>query len=262
MGEPIRLATSREQKMLGDMGVSDYVPYRLEPEYEEEEEDSPYPEVRASVSNIDDPEMPVLTFRTWLMGTFFCIVISAVNTFFNLRYPAPLITPILVQILSYPIGKVLARFLPISEYQLPMWSRRIGLPDYFSLNPGPFNIKEHTLLIIMANVSTAPAYGVSFSLAAEKFYRVPFGPGFEILLLMTTQMIGFGVAGLCRRFLVWPSAMIWPQNLVFCTLLNTLHAKIKASLDSDSFFMPLPVLLPGTSFQVSLTLFDHFLLPC
>lgn len=33
-----------------------------------DEEDSPYPEVRASVSNIDDPEMPALTFRMWFVG--------------------------------------------------------------------------------------------------------------------------------------------------------------------------------------------------
>jgi hypothetical protein len=33
-----------------------------------QEEDSPYPEVRASVSNIDDPDMPVLTLRMWLIG--------------------------------------------------------------------------------------------------------------------------------------------------------------------------------------------------
>jgi hypothetical protein len=33
-----------------------------------QEEDSPYPEVRASVSNIDDPDMPVLTVRMWLVG--------------------------------------------------------------------------------------------------------------------------------------------------------------------------------------------------
>lgn len=33
-----------------------------------EEEDSPFAEVRASVSNIDDPEMPCLTFRMWIIG--------------------------------------------------------------------------------------------------------------------------------------------------------------------------------------------------
>ncbi|GAA5845075.1 hypothetical protein JCM5353_007423 [Sporobolomyces roseus] len=224
MGEPVRLATSREQKMLADMGVSDFVPYRIDPEYEEEE-DSPYPEVRASVSNIDDPEMPVLTLRVWVMGLFFCIVISALNCFFSLRYPAPLITPVVTQILSYPLGKLLARYLPITNFHLPSWTRRIGFPEEFSFNPGPFNIKEHTLIVMMANVSTAPAAGITFSLASDKFYGIVQGTGFDILLVMTTQMVGFGAAGLCRRFLVWPAAMIWPQNLVFCTLLNTLHAE-------------------------------------
>ena len=39
-----------------------------------EEEDSPYPEVRASVSNIDDPEMPCLTLRMWVIGMLLIIV--------------------------------------------------------------------------------------------------------------------------------------------------------------------------------------------
>jgi len=225
MGEPIRLATSREQKMLADMGVSDYVPYRIDQEYDEEEEDSPYPEVRASVSNIDDPEMPVLTFRAWIIGLFFCIVVSALNCFFNFRYPAPLISPILIQLLSYPLGKLFARYLPITSWRFPRWSQKLGLPHEFSLNPGPFNIKEHTILVIMGNISTTAAYGLTFSVASDKFYGVTQGAGFDILLVLTTQVVGFGAAGLCRRFLVWPAGMIWPQNLVFCTLLNTLHAE-------------------------------------
>jgi hypothetical protein len=53
----------------------------------EEEEDSPYEEVRASVSNMDDPEMPVLTFRMWLIGLFLTVGSAAVNTFFNFRNP-------------------------------------------------------------------------------------------------------------------------------------------------------------------------------
>ena len=33
--------------------------------------ESPYPEVRASVSNIDDPSMPVNTFRVYVLALFF-----------------------------------------------------------------------------------------------------------------------------------------------------------------------------------------------
>lgn len=41
---------------------------------EEYEEDSPYPEVRAAVSNMDDPSMPVNTIRMWVLGLFWAIV--------------------------------------------------------------------------------------------------------------------------------------------------------------------------------------------
>ena len=53
------------------------------------------------------------------------------------------------------------------------------------------------------------------------------GYWFSLTLVLATQLTGFWLAGLCRRFLVWPASMIWPQNLVACTLLNTLHAEDK-----------------------------------
>jgi hypothetical protein len=38
-----------------------------------EREDSPFPEVRASVSNIDNPDMPAMTIRMWFVGLVLCI---------------------------------------------------------------------------------------------------------------------------------------------------------------------------------------------
>ena len=47
---------------------------RMEFDFEAiEEEDSPFPEVRASVSNIDDPDMPAMTLRMWLVGLLLCM---------------------------------------------------------------------------------------------------------------------------------------------------------------------------------------------
>ena len=51
-------------------------------------------------------------------------------------------------------------------------------------------------------------------------------PGsFTFLMILATQLTGFSLAGMCRRFLVWPASLIWPYNLVTTTLLNTLHAE-------------------------------------
>lgn len=198
-----------------------------------EEEDSPYPEVRASVSNIDDPEMPCLTFRVWFLGILFTIVCSALNLYFILRYPSPFVTPIIVQVLVFPAGKFLAWALPTRgmRLKLPIWLVRLCAGPQasgeveISLNPGPFNIKEHTVVVIMANAAIAPAYATNLTLVLDKYYDTPKGIGFDMLTILCTQLIGFGMAGVCRRFLVWPASMIWPQNLVFCTLLNTFHAE-------------------------------------
>ena len=203
------------------------------------EEDSPYPEVRASVSNIDDPEMPgesgatrlvslltlrscaALTFRAWFLGLLFTVLGSACNTFFAFRTPAPYISPFIVQIIAFPSGKFLAWLLPIRTFYLPRW---LGGGE-FTFNPGPFNIKEHALIAIMANVSLSSAYALYVVVSTELWYGKNMGIGFSILFIFVTQLTGFSFAGLCRRFVVWPASMIWPSNLVVATNLNTFHAE-------------------------------------
>jgi len=188
---------------------------------EEEEEDSPYAEVRASVSNIDDPEMPTMTFRMWFLGLTLVFISASLNTFFNFRYPAPWLKPSLILLIAYPFGKALALILPTRTWVFP----RILGGGEFTLNPGPFNIKEHVLIYMMANVGTGPAYVMNVTVVADRYYGMSFGPGFEILLILATMLTGFGLAGLCRGLLVKPASMIWPQNLVSSTFLNTLHAE-------------------------------------
>ena len=45
------------------------------------------------------------------------------------------------------------------------------------------------------------------------------------MVVMSTQLIGFSIGGIARRFLVLPPSMIWPTNLVTCALFNTLHSQ-------------------------------------
>ncbi len=55
------------------------------------------------------------------------------------------------------------------------------------------------------------------------FYKRTLNPGFSIIFVVTSQILGYGMAGITRKFLVWPAAMIWPANLVNCALFRTLH---------------------------------------
>ncbi|KAJ8517514.1 hypothetical protein ONZ45_g5328 [Pleurotus djamor] len=249
--------------------------FRMEFDFDAiEEEDSPYPEVRASVSNIDDPDMPAMTIRMWFVGLLLCMVSSALNVFFNFRSPAPTIVPLALLLVAYPFGKVLAFSLPITTYRLPL----PPLPAFlfrsspspptsieFSLNPGPWNIKEHVLVYIMANVAVGSPYAMNAIVVSEVFYEIHLGFWFNLVLVLATQLTGFGLAGLCRRFLVWPASMVWPQNLVACALLNTLHAEDDEGTGGVSrykYFMLVSIgtffyfFLPGFLFQ-ALSLFSY-----
>ena len=192
----------------------------------------------------------------------------ALNVFFIFRAPAPTIYPLVLLLISYPIGKFLAYSLPITTYRISTPFR----PITFSLNPGPWSIKEHVLVYIMANVAISAPYAMNAIVVVEVFYGHKLGYWFGLNLVLATQLTGFGLAGLCRRFLVWPASMVWPQNLVACALLNTLHAEDddpKGGLTRYRFYMIVSVasffffFLPGTSSSsspglASLNFFQRF----
>ena len=147
---------------------------------------------------------------------------SSANMFFNFRQPAPAIAPNVIVLAAYPFGKFLAYSLPITTYRFPRW---MGGKE-FSLNPGPWNIKEHACVYMMANVAAGAPYAINAVVVAELDYdQGPLGYWFATLLSLSTQLTGFALAGLCRRVLVQPASMIWPADLVTCTVLNTLHAE-------------------------------------
>ncbi|CAN3372264.1 hypothetical protein DIURU_004201 [Diutina rugosa] len=178
------------------------------------EDDSPYPEVRAAIPSTDDPTVPQNTIRMWVLGLIFTMIGSAINLLFSFHAPSVSISTLVVSILAWPFGWLWYIVVP------KKW--RIGK---CYLNPGPFNVKEHALITIMSNVSFGggAAYATDILLAQNRFYKSDFGWGFDLLLIWSTQCIGFAMGGLAKRFVVYPASAIWPANLVTATFLTNLH---------------------------------------
>ncbi|KAG9292397.1 hypothetical protein G9A89_015267 [Geosiphon pyriformis] len=101
---------------------------------------------------------------------------------------------------------------------------------------GPFNVKEHVCIAVATGSGGGSAYGTDIIAIQELFYKqeVNFLQG--ILLLLSTQMIGYGLAGFLRKYLVRPSNMVWPSNLVFASMFNTLHGNAKDTKNQLRFF--------------------------
>ncbi|KAL2276644.1 hypothetical protein FJTKL_00797 [Diaporthe vaccinii] len=178
-------------------------------------DDSPYPEVRSSVPPTDDVDTPVNTVRAWTIGMLLCTIIAAVNILMGLRKSPVVISASVVQLIAYPIGRGWTAVMPNKEYTL------VGRK--FNLNPCPFNKKEHTIITVMTAAGAGSSYAIDILLAQEIYYGQYFQWGFQILLIISTQAMGYGLAGIMRRFLVWPAAMVWPNQLVPAVVISTLH---------------------------------------
>jgi len=103
-----------------------------------------------------------------------------------------------------------------------------GRKHEFTLNPGPFKVKEHVLITIFANSGAGNVYSIHVVSAVKLFYKKELSFVVALVVVITSQVMGFGWAGLFRRYLVDPAAMWWPQNLVQVSL-------FRYSLSSLSF---------------------------
>ncbi|KAA0042392.1 hypothetical protein IC582_028737 [Cucumis melo] len=185
------------------------------------EDRCPVEEVALVVPETDDPSLPVMTFRSWVLGLASCCLLIFLNTFFTYRSQPLAISAILMQIAVLPIGRFMASTLPNRDFHFLRWK--------FSLNPGPFNMKEHVIITIFANCGISYGGGDAYSIGAitvmKAYYKQSLNFFLALLIVLTTQVLGYGWAGMLRRYLVDPVEMWWPANLAQVSLFRALHEK-------------------------------------
>ncbi|EOA37544.1 hypothetical protein CARUB_v10011782mg [Capsella rubella] len=200
---------------------------------DDDEDESPVEEVRLTVSNHDDPSLPVWTFRMWFLGLLSCVLLSFLNTFFGYRTQPLMITMISVQVVTLPLGKLMARVLPETKYKIGSWE--------FSFNPGPFNVKEHVLISMFANAGagfgSGTAYAVGIVDIIMAFYKRKISFLASWILVITTQILGYGWAGIMRKLVVDPAQMWWPTSVLQVSLFRALHEKDNARMSRGKFFV-------------------------
>ncbi|KAF3987061.1 hypothetical protein FT663_04616 [Candidozyma haemuli var. vulneris] len=197
-----------------------------------------YPEVRSVTQPFDDPSTPCETFRVYFLGLLWTVIGSFIIQFFSERRPAIGLGTSVVQLFLFPCGKFL-------EYVLPAWDIKIWKWK-FNLNPGPWSGKEQMLATLTYSVSGGAIY-VSWNLhnlMLDRYYGVKWVDfGYQVLLTLATNFMGFGFAGIVRKFVVYPVNCLWPSILPTIALNRALCQPEKKSningwkISSFVFFM-------------------------
>ncbi|KAK4157321.1 OPT oligopeptide transporter protein-domain-containing protein [Chaetomidium leptoderma] len=215
---------------------------------EDPPDNSPYAQVRASVSPTDNTSLSINTPRMWAFSVLFSVLGSSTNLFFSLRYPSVAITPVIALLMVHPLGLLWDYLLkrpddPPEEYVdgcrsdnastasseehrphvVPLEQR--GRLDRMRLwlAQGRWNEKEHSCVYVSSNVSFGFAFATDVIVEQTQFYKQEASLTYQLLLTLSTQILGYTFAGLTRRFLVRPSGMIWPGTLMSAAMFTTLH---------------------------------------
>ena len=206
----------------------------------EYQENSPHEAVRASVPPTDNTTLSINTPRMWCLSVIFAILGSSTNLFFSLRYPSVAITPVIALLLVHPLGHlwdfVLKRpYDPEEEFVDGVRVPSVGDDAHSAhkikkrtrvrrwLAQGRWNEKEHTCVYVSSNVAFGFAFATDVIVEQTQFYNQEAPIVYQLLLTISTQILGYGFAGLTRRFLVRPSGMIWPGTLMSAAMFSTLH---------------------------------------
>ncbi|OAQ30089.1 OPT superfamily oligopeptide transporter [Linnemannia elongata AG-77] len=182
----------------------------------EEIENSRIEAVALVVPVTDDPSLNAITFRYWIIASSFSIIGAIIQQYYFYRTTSGSFSIFFVNLASYSIGKFMEKYLPVRSVSLGRYS--------MSLNPGPFNIKEHALIGITVSTAAGSAYAIDILSATDLFLNYRIGVVGSLILIITTQCVGYGMAGLLRRYLVYPAEMVWWSNLVQVVFYNGMHS--------------------------------------
>jgi OPT family oligopeptide transporter len=114
-------------------------------------------------------------------------------------------------VLAQALGEGLSHIIP-----------RKGVIGRF-LNPFPWNRKEHTAAVLMASAASVSALSTEALSVQQLWYGGYPSTAAGVFITLSSQLIGYGVAGMMRSVLLYPTKMLYPANLPITTVMETLH---------------------------------------
>ncbi|KAF4600327.1 hypothetical protein EYR38_004952 [Pleurotus pulmonarius] len=175
------------------------------------------------ISTQDDPSLPVLTFRAVFLGVGLSAFSSVLGTIYTFKPQNATVSQLFCLIIAYVLGTAMAAIIPRAGY-------------FRWLNPGPFNVKEHAFIVIMSSTASSVAVGMEIIAALDLFYDLRLNAAVALFQIFATQMLGYGIAGMLRSFLVYPTYAFYPTYISVVSLLQSLHFRSSLNAKRRKFF--------------------------
>jgi hypothetical protein len=139
--------------------------------------------VRQLVSLEDDPNLPTITFRYFVLCILFVVPGAFLSQMSHYRTTQAPYSVFFVQIACHYVGHFLAD-------RLPAWQVKLPFGYGFNLNPAPWSIKEHVLVTLTA--ASGATYNLGFTpiSMSELWYNEKIDPAVAIFFMIAIVLIG------------------------------------------------------------------------
>ncbi|KAF9246166.1 OPT oligopeptide transporter protein-domain-containing protein [Melanogaster broomeanus] len=162
------------------------------------------------ISVDDDPSLNPWTFRSFFIGLGLSAFGGSLAEIYYFKPQTVLVSLMFLAIISYVIGFAMETFIP-----------RRGFFRY--LNPHPFNKKENAFIIIMASAAANSALATEVLAVQRLYYNITPNAASSIFLLFSSQLLGYGIGGVMRSILLYPSKMLYPGVLPLISMFDAFY---------------------------------------
>lgn len=167
----------------------------------------------------DDCDDRTVTLRSVLIGLLASALGAAIAEVFMFKPVRIHVDVLFLQLICLILGHV---------------SASIPGPEWW--NPGPLSTKESVFSVIMAASASAGVLGVEVIAAQDVMFDKQMPAIVSVMTLLSSQLIGYGIAGLLRPILVYPSRIIFPGVLPVVALFHSMSSQSETTVKQMSFF--------------------------
>ncbi|KAG6306344.1 hypothetical protein E4U44_008054, partial [Claviceps purpurea] len=177
----------------------------------------------------DDFE-PALTFRSIVVASVLAAFQAVMSQIYSFKPTWVTISGTFIVLIAYWVGKAWAALLPRGDLQEKQWTEKGGqgsLPLRIRLarfiNPGPWNLKEHTVCAVTATSASNAAASITVFTAQNLFYDLPPNATTIILSVISIGLFGYGLCGILRPICVWHVESVYWASIPTIKTLQGLH---------------------------------------
>ncbi|KAG6865789.1 hypothetical protein C0991_011781 [Blastosporella zonata] len=158
----------------------------------------------------DDSSLNPWTIRAFVIGIGLSAFGGVLAEIYYFKPQTVSVSTMFLAIISYVMGMAWSSVMP-TRGVVGRW-----------LNPHPFNKKENAFIVIMSSAAATSALGTEVLAVQRLFYNITPNPGASIFLLFSSQLLGYGIGGLFRSVLLYPSKMLYPGVLPLVSMFDML----------------------------------------